>query len=80
MRCPKCEEGNLQKIQFKKDKAIAYVCDVCEQMWFVDEDITATTGHALGSYKAGEDFEYTIDNLEEPDQEHQPVVDNSERR
>ena len=72
MICPKCEEGTIVKVELKKNGKIANLCDFCERMWLEGENIGKDAGHALSSYKNGE-REYTIDDLEEKDQEHKPA-------
>lgn len=76
MQCPKCEKGVLEKIQFTNDKKEAFLCDVCESMWFVGETITATTGHVLRGYQEGKGMEYSFIDTHEKDQDHQPVLTN----
>lgn len=47
MICPRCEEGTLSKIRFKKNKKTAYLCDVCMTYWLSTEHIVAAGGHTL---------------------------------
>ena len=73
MVCPKCEEGNITKIKFKKSGKIAFLCEVCNALWFEEEHIDLTTGHTLTSYSQSEDIGYTVEELREEDFEHQPL-------
>ena len=73
MKCPKCEEGKLCKIQFKKNKKSAYLCDVCESFWYTDEQICLETGHVLESYAEGCDPEDTFVYLDAIDMDRQEV-------
>lgn len=71
MKCPKCDEGTLVKIQFKTSKKLADLCDYCDALWFDNEKISETTGHSLRVYSQGEEAEFEEHN--EQDQDHQPV-------
>lgn len=72
MNCPKCQEGTIDKIIFKKNGEGAYVCDLCESLWLEGEDI-GTISHTLNSFSQSEDLGYSIDGTREKDQDHQPV-------
>lgn len=74
MTCPKCEEGTIVSITFKRTGRYAYLCDSCEALWLEGEDINVSTGHTLESYSQGQGSEYTIEELQEQDQDHQPVA------
>lgn len=73
MTCPKCEEGEIVKIRFKRSERVAYLCDFCQALWFEGEEINFATGHTLDSYREGGDVDYTLDEVQEKDQNHQPV-------
>ncbi|MDO8583039.1 MAG: hypothetical protein Q7R51_00730 [bacterium] len=73
MNCPKCEKGTIDRIIFKKSNKGANVCDYCESLWFEDEDIGIASGHALSSFSEDEDLGYTIEEINEKDQDHQPA-------
>lgn len=73
MICPKCDEGTIVKIRFKKNGRPAYLCDVCGTLWFEGENIKFNTGHTLDSYSQTQDIEYEIEELQEKDQDHQPA-------
>jgi hypothetical protein len=74
MRCPKCEEGELVKIRFRKTNEVAYLCDFCNRFWFIGEMIgSETPGHAIKSYTAGDSIEYVVLESDEKDQEHKPA-------
>ena len=70
MRCPKCEEGELIKIRFKKNNSLAYLCTFCTIFWFANEEISAHSGRDLRAYSGEEEREYTVVELDEKDQEH----------
>jgi len=75
MVCPKCNEGVIVKIKFKKTGRIAYLCDFCESMWFEGETMDLTTGHSFEAYKETEGSEYSVTELSEKSQEYQPAQD-----
>jgi bifunctional N-acetylglucosamine-1-phosphate-uridyltransferase/glucosamine-1-phosphate-acetyltransferase GlmU-like protein len=70
MVCPKCEEGKVKKIILKQGQKEAYLCDICEALWFEGENIKNHTAHTLRSYSQGENIEYSVEEAEEKDQEH----------
>ncbi|OGH13160.1 MAG: hypothetical protein A2687_05235 [Candidatus Levybacteria bacterium RIFCSPHIGHO2_01_FULL_38_26] len=69
MTCPKCDEGKIVKVKIKKTGKVAFMCDFCERIWLEGEDIGRDPGHVMGTNRNGE-REYTLDDLEEKDQEH----------
>ena len=69
MICPKCDEGKMTRVRFKTTERNAYLCDLCEALWFVGEEIGITTAHTLSAHR-GEDVEYSLDENEDKDQEH----------
>lgn len=73
MVCPKCNEGTLTKIKFKKNCRPAHLCNLCEALWLEGENVKFNTGHTLKLYSQTDDAEYSIDELEEKDQDHQPA-------
>lgn len=73
MRCIRCEEGTLVKIQFKETGKRAYLCDFCESLWLEGMDISLGTGFMLNSYQRGVEREYTLDEIDEKDQNHKSV-------
>lgn len=74
MVCPKCgNNGTIVKIKFKKTSREAYLCEACEALWFTKDDISPNTGHSLETYVQAEGSEYTIEELQEIDQDHRPV-------
>jgi len=70
MECPRCELGEIIRIRLKRDGSRAYLCDACESLWFEGEPIDFQTGHFLASYSRREDREYTVEEMDEEDQEH----------
>lgn len=73
MICPKCSEGTITKIKFKKTGRQAHLCNLCGGLWFEKENIKSNTGHTLESYSQTEDIEYAFEDLSEKDQDHQVV-------
>ncbi len=73
MVCPKCNEGTIIKIKFKRNGRQAHLCYLCEALWFEGENINSNSGHTLKLYSQTEEIEYAIDELEEKDQDHQPA-------
>ncbi|OGH20762.1 MAG: hypothetical protein A3D74_05555 [Candidatus Levybacteria bacterium RIFCSPHIGHO2_02_FULL_37_13] len=73
MICPKCEEGKVGKVKFKKSGTTGYLCDFCESLWFNSDDINIGTGHTLSSFAEGGDREYSLESTGEKDQEHEPA-------
>lgn len=74
MRCPKCEEGELVKIKFTHNNAIAYLCDFCSRFWFDDEEISPrSSGHALKSHSGEKDLEYKLIEIDKKEQDHKPA-------
>ena len=64
MFCPKCELGEINKIQFKSSEKIAYLCDMCETLWLENESITSMSGHTLSSFANSLDREYVINDAD----------------
>jgi hypothetical protein len=71
MKCPKCDEGTLMKIQFKPNGKIAYHCNFCDALWFDNERIAVTTGHTLRTFTQGEEDEF--EEYDEQDEDHRPI-------
>ncbi|HSA83968.1 MAG TPA: hypothetical protein VLF20_03710 [Patescibacteria group bacterium] len=69
MKCPRCEEGILETIKFRKIAKLAKRCSFCHVVWFADERIVATTGHVIRF--AVEETE--LDEYSDVDQDHLPV-------
>lgn len=74
MICPKCEEGRINKIVFKESGKKGSLCDFCDALWFEGEIIGITSNHTLASFSKGQDLEYGIEEINEKEQEHQPVT------
>lgn len=67
MQCPKCEEGIIERIIFKKNKENGFLCDFCGAVWLEGENISMNTGHVMQSFTKDDDMEYTFsDSDEEP--------------
>lgn len=72
MICPKCQEGRINKITFKKDNRIAYVCDYCESLWLEGEKIGPSSSHTLTSFSE-RDLDFSYEEATKKDQDHQPL-------
>lgn len=70
MTCPKCEEGTIKKVIIKMTGEEASLCDYCETLWLMGEEIKYNTGHPFDVVKQGEALEYTLEESEDEDQEH----------
>lgn len=68
-KCPRCEEGTLQAITFRKILKKAQRCSFCDAVWFAGDIITMTTGHIIRSVAE----EKVVDEYPEVDQDHSPV-------
>lgn len=73
MNCLKCEIGTLGKIRFKNTDKAGVLCSYCEALWFEGDEVTPHTAHSLRSYSQGESLEYSFDEENEKDQEHESV-------
>lgn len=71
MTCPKCEEGTLNKILFKKSQQAGLLCELCGAVWFEHENVKATTGHYIRSLTINGDMDYTFVDTERD--ENKPV-------
>ena len=63
----------FNRIIFKKNNKPAHVCDFCDSLWLEGEDIGSVSSHTLSSFSQSEDLGYTIDEVYEKDQDHQPI-------
>jgi len=57
MICPKCERGNVEEVRMRSTGEKAWICDLCEGLWFKGEIIDINTGHKLQSFSRGEEIE-----------------------
>jgi len=67
MTCPKCEEGTIKKITFKKNGENALFCSHCETVWLADESILANSGHLLNALTKDGDMDYIFTLDENPE-------------
>lgn len=74
MVCPKCDEGKLKRIQFKRTGRRAHFCDFCGTMWLEEDIINELTGRRVRAYSDDEAIEYSIDVNEDADRESEPLV------
>lgn len=69
MLCPKCEEGDITKIVFKKNKQYASLCEFCGTVWFNDELIHEATGHSIQSVTGDGGIDYTFEDVDKDDEQ-----------
>lgn len=74
MVCPKCEEGVLKTIQFKKSEKRAILCEYCGNVWFDKEEVFVNAGHAIQSLTKNGDNEYSFIDAAGNEEETKPVV------
>ena len=74
MKCPRCEEGTIKKVNFKRDNKNGYICDFCATVWLDNENITAQNGHPYDAVNHGGFMEYSLEESEELDQEHRDIM------
>lgn len=73
MKCPKCDEGNLKKVIFKKNNNSGHICEFCGTIWNENEPINETSGHVFESQIPSDKEEYSFDDFEF-DQESENVT------
>lgn len=69
MKCPKCEEGIIRKIVFKKGNSNGFLCEFCGAVWEEEEDIAENTGHPILSFTKDDDMAYTFVDAEDRDED-----------
>lgn len=74
MICPKCKEGNIKKIFFKKTEKIAYLCELCGAVWFQGKDVTIDSNKTIQSLTKDGDMEYTFVDFDGSDEEFKSVM------
>lgn len=62
MICPKCEEGNVEKVKIKMNGEVLNICDFCHSIWTEDESINFNTGHLLDFFIKRRDHEFSTAN------------------
>lgn len=50
MLCPRCEQSKILKVWIKKLSKEAFLCGVCEALWFEKDNINKLTFIDYGSY------------------------------
>ena len=73
MKCPACEEGNIIKVRFKKSGESASLCDQCNALWFLGEDINPIRMHNFRSFANDLEIEHALNIHDEKDQDHSPI-------
>ncbi len=74
MHCPKCEEGTINKILFKKNNQSGFLCDFCGAVWPEGEEINAHTGYMISSLTKDDGMEYTFVDANEHGQDSKSVL------
>ena len=64
MKCPKCEEGTLIRIYFKKRGEEGIQCEFCGTVWLEEESVRENTGHPIQTLTNDGDTEYTFTDTE----------------
>lgn len=60
MKCPKCEEGNLKKIELKTDNTTCILCEFCNTFWEDGETVSQSTGKPFEDLTEGDAREFHI--------------------
>lgn len=42
--CPYCGQGSLYRITIRKIRIVSYICDECDTVWLMYEDVGSGTG------------------------------------
>lgn len=74
MVCPKCDEGQIKKILFKKSEWIGFLCDFCGTAWLGGENVSETSGCPIRSLTNDEDMDYTFIDIDEKDEGSKSVM------
>jgi transcription elongation factor Elf1 len=74
MQCPKCEEGNINKIFFKKTDQRGFLCDLCGAAWQGSEGISDVSGCTIQSVTKDGEMEYTFVDADEKDESAKSVM------
>lgn len=67
MVCPKCENGDIEKIRIKATGELFDVCSFCHSLWTEEEIVRFDTGHLLDFYLERQ-MKYSDRNIEENSQ------------
>lgn len=73
MFCPKCNEGIVIRIQFKRTYEPANMCNECRTVWFEGESISSSSGMPLEMYSQENGYEYTIEEIDREDFDQESV-------
>lgn len=68
MKCPKCEEGTLKKIELRTEKTTCILCEFCNTFWEEGERVSRDTGKPFEDLTEGDAREFHIT----------PIVDNED--
>ncbi len=60
MRCPKCEEGTLKKIELRTQNSTCILCEFCNTFWEEGERVTQDTGKPFEDLTEGDAREFHI--------------------
>lgn len=73
MKCPKCEEGTLKKIELSKYKTVCLLCEFCNTFWEEGESVSQNTGKPFEDLTEGDMKEFHISPIEVDDPEDKEV-------
>lgn len=71
MKCPKCEEETLKKIELKGRDEIVLLCEFCDTYWEEGESVSQSTGKPFKDLTDSDNIEFNLKPLSEVDQEHE---------
>lgn len=73
MKCPKCEEGTLKKIELKAHSVTCLICEFCNTFWEEGERVAQNTGRLFEDLDEGDMKEFHITPAETADPEDKDV-------
>lgn len=74
MQCPKCEEGTISKIIFKKTNIKGSLCDLCGAVWDENEIVSNKSGTMIQLLKKDGGMDYTFVDADEKDENAKSVM------
>lgn len=74
MICPKCDEGQVKKILFKKSECVGFLCDSCGTAWLGDENINVASGCPIRALTKDDDMEYTFIDIDEKEEGSRSIM------
>lgn len=73
MKCPKCEEGTLKKIELKTHEITCLLCEFCNTFWEEGESVGQSTGRPFEELDEGDMKEFHITPVTTSDPENAEV-------